>query len=37
MLAYKIQGNRTVEYLKDEDRITINNYSWNNSFDITYM
>ncbi len=36
MLAYKIQGNRTIEYLKDEDQVTNSNYSWNN-FDITYM
>lgn len=36
MLAYKIQGNRSIEFFKDDDRITTNNYSWNNS-DITYM
>jgi hypothetical protein len=38
MIAYKIRGNRTVEHLKDDDRVasTSSSYSWNNS-DIIYM
>jgi hypothetical protein len=36
MLAYKIRGNRTVEHLKNDDRATSSNYSWNNN-DIIYM
>ena len=30
MIAYKIRSNRTVEYLKDDDRVTSSSYSWNN-------
>jgi hypothetical protein len=36
MLAYKIQNNRTIEYLKDEERVPNSTYSWNNS-DLIYM
>lgn len=36
MLAYKIRGNRTVEHLKDDDRATSNNASWNNT-DLLYV
>ncbi len=36
MLAYKIPGNRSIDYLKDEDRVSSSNYSWSN-FDTTYM
>jgi hypothetical protein len=36
MLAYKILGNRTIEHLKNEDRVTNSSYSWSN-FDITYV
>ncbi|CAF0807692.1 unnamed protein product [Rotaria sordida] len=36
MLAYKIQNNRSIEYLKDEDRVTGSTYSWSNS-DTTYI
>jgi ABC-type multidrug transport system permease subunit len=36
MLAYKIQNNRTIEYLKDEDRVPSGTYSWHNS-DLIYM
>lgn len=37
MLAYKIQGNRTIEILKDDDRIPTNSYGWNSNADIIYM
>ncbi|CAF2742050.1 unnamed protein product [Rotaria sp. Silwood2] len=36
MLAYKIQNNHSIEYLKDEDRVTATTYSWSN-FDMTYI
>ncbi len=36
MLAYKIPGSRSIDYLKDEDRVTNNTYSWS-YFDIIYM
>jgi len=36
MLAYKIQNNRTIEYLKDQDQVPTTSYSFNN-FDLTYM
>ncbi|CAF3885372.1 unnamed protein product [Adineta steineri] len=36
MLAYKLQGNRNIEYLKDDDRITSSTCSWN-TFDIIYI
>jgi len=31
MLAYKIRGNRAVEYFKDDDRVASGNASWNNA------
>ncbi|CAF3858722.1 unnamed protein product [Rotaria magnacalcarata] len=34
MLAYKMQNNHSIEFLKDTDQVPTNNYSWN-SFDIT--
>ncbi|CAF2238816.1 unnamed protein product [Rotaria magnacalcarata] len=34
MLAYKMQNNHSIEFLKDTDQVPTNNYSWN-SFDMT--
>ncbi|CAF1407064.1 unnamed protein product [Rotaria sp. Silwood1] len=36
MLAYKIYNNNSIEFLKDEDRVTASTYSWS-SFDTTYI
>lgn len=36
MIAYKIRGNRTVEHLKDDDRVTPSGYSYNNN-DLIYV
>ncbi|CAF1282003.1 unnamed protein product [Rotaria sordida] len=36
MIAYKIRGNRIVDHLKNDDRLTSTGYSWNNN-DIIYV
>ncbi|CAF3371200.1 unnamed protein product [Rotaria sp. Silwood2] len=36
MIAYKIRGNRPVDHLKNDDRLTSTGYSWNNN-DIIYV
>jgi hypothetical protein len=36
MIAYKIRMDSTIEYVKDEDRVSTNSYNWD-TLDCIYM